>query len=166
VNKRISWDELFMGAARLYARRCACLHYQVGVVFMRDSRILSAGYNGPPRHEPNCSDAGVGCAKEDTDGKRLPAGSGLCRGAHAEMNAVMNAAKEGVNLKGSSVYCTYSPCWDCAKHLSNLEIAEFVYEIEYKEEEGRRAIALLKRRGIKVRNFVPTNINTLSKEGN
>lgn len=151
IRKRISWDELFMSMVRLYSRRSVCKYYKIGVVFVRDSRILCAGYNGPPRHEPHCIE--VGCAKEDKNGKRLPAGSGLCRGAHAEMNALVNANIEHVELTGSTVYCISSPCYDCAKHLIGFGIKEFVFEKEYKEAEGRKAMELLKRRGVKMRQF-------------
>ncbi len=151
AKKRISWDELFMSIVRLYSKRSACKYYKVGVVFVRDHRILCAGYNGPPKNEPHCIE--VGCAKEDENGKRLPAGSGLCRGAHAEMNAIVNANIEHVELNGSTVYCTYSSCYDCAKHLIGLGVKEFIFEKEYKEKEGKKAMELLKRRGVKVRQF-------------
>lgn len=143
---RITWDELFMAIARLYAKRSTCKYFKVGVVFVRNNRILTAGYNGPPKGEPHCEE--VGCQKEDTYGNRLPAGSGLCRGAHAEMNAIANASTEGVNLSGSTVYCTYSPCFDCAKVLVNLGIVGFVYSSDYPEKENLMAIELFQRRGV------------------
>lgn len=149
---RISWDELFILVTRLYARRSACKHFRVGVVFARGSRILSAGYNGPPKNEPHCVE--VGCAKEDENGKRLPAGSGLCRGAHAEMNTIANASAEGVDLEGSSIYCTYSPCYDCAKVLVNLGIRRYIFENDYKDEgDESLAIQLFKRHNIEVKKF-------------
>ena len=146
--ERISWDELFMGIAVLYSRRSVCRHFEVGVVIAKEKHILSAGYNGPPSGEPHCKE--VGCAKEDSRGKRLPASSGLCRGAHAEMNAIANATLHGVNLAGSSIYCIYSPCYDCAKILTNLGIKEFVYLKDYKDENPK-AKELFERRGIKIR---------------
>lgn len=146
MNKRISWDELFMKVTQLYAQRSACKHFKVGVVFARNKRILSAGYNGPPINEPHCFK--VGCAKEDKHGNRLPAGSGLCRGAHAEANAIANASFEGINLRGSTVYCIYSPCYDCAKVLVNLGIKEFVYLKEYGDENKNFAKELFKRHHI------------------
>ncbi len=155
---RISWDELFMKITQLYGQRSSCKHFKVGVVFVRGNRILSAGYNGPPIGEVHCTE--VGCAKEDDDGNRLPAGSGLCRGAHAEMNAIANASTEGVMLDGATVYCTYSPCYDCAKVLVNLGIRKYFYEISYNDENSR-AIELFDRHKIKVRKF---NLDKHSKE--
>jgi len=146
---RITWDELFMKVAELYSQRSTCKHFKVGVVFVRGNRILTAGYNGPPTGEPHCEE--VGCQKEDISGRRLPAGSGLCRGAHAETNAIANASKEGVNLSGSKVYCTYSPCFDCSKVLVNLGVTEFVCSDEYPEKENAMAMQLFQRRGISVR---------------
>lgn len=152
VNGRLRKSELYLLQVRAYAMRSACINYKVGAIFVRGDRILAGGYNGPPRNEPNCNE--VGCAKRDGNDGILPAGSGLCRGAHAEMNALVNASAEGADLEGTKVYCTFSPCFDCAKHLVNLGIREFVYEIEYKEPEGQRAIELLKRRNIAVKKLV------------
>lgn len=149
--KRIDWDTLFMFQVRAYAMRSACLKYKVGAVFTRDNRVLTGGFNGPPRGEPNCCD--VGCAKVKSNGDFISAGSGLCRGAHAEMNSLVNACLGGVDLSKSTVYCSFSPCLDCAKHLVNLGIVRFVYEVEYTEDEGKRATTLLKRRGISVVQF-------------
>ncbi|MEW5907958.1 MAG: dCMP deaminase family protein [Patescibacteria group bacterium] len=151
MKRRLTKDEMFMEQARVYAKRSACLQFQVGIVFVKDDVVITGGYNGPPRGEPNCCE--VGCAKLDKTGKRLPAGSGQCRGAHAEMNAIVNAAAREGGLKNSRVYCAMSSCYDCAKHLVGLPITEFVYEKKYDEKEGNKAIALLKRRKVKVRQF-------------
>ena len=150
-TERIDYDTLFMLQVRAYSMKSACINYKVGTVFVRDDRVLGGGFNGPPRKEPNCCD--VGCAKCDKNGKMLPAGSGLCRGAHAEMNSMANACIGGVNMSKATVYCTFSPCWECAKHLVNLGIKRFVYEIEYDEEEGKKAIDLLRRRGVEMVQF-------------
>lgn len=155
---RIGFDELFMWIARLYSMRSACLHYKVGVVFVKGNRIISAGYNGPARGEAHCNE--VGCAKLGVGGKKLPAGSGLCRGAHAEINAVYNAAALGIAMEGTKIYCTYHPCYTCAKHLVNLGITEFVYERDYDgKEEVQRATELFMRRGILLRKFsIPDDV--------
>jgi len=142
-----SWDDIGIGVVRLYADKSHCEYYKVGAVFFRDKRQLSVGYNGPSSGEDHCDE--VGCVKE-INGKKLPSGSGLCRGAHAEMNAVANAAAEGISIKGTRIYCTYSPCYECAKVLANIPITEFIYEKEYKED-GSKALELFARRGIVVR---------------
>jgi len=147
---RPTWDETFMEVARVFARRSACKHYQVGAVFVRGKNLLQVGYNGPTKGLNNhCIE--IGCAKE-INNRMLPAGSKMCRGAHAEMNAIANAASLGVNLSNSTVYCAWSPCYDCAKHLVNLGIVEFVYADEYKEEFPQ-VKELFKEAGIKLRQF-------------
>lgn len=152
MSQRISWDELFVRIISLYGERSVCKHFQVGVVFVRNNRILCAGYNGPPKGEPHCSD--VGCAKEDGKGNRLPTNSGLCRGAHAEMNAIANANIEHVSLEGATVYCTYSPCDDCSKILVNLGIKEFIFEKWYRDgQEDDAAMARFRRHRIVVKKY-------------
>ena len=125
---RPSWDEMFLGMAGLLAQRSVCLHYQVGAVIARGNRFLSGGYNGPPAGEVHCSE--VGCAKE-VDGKKLPPGSGKCRGAHAELNAIANAAREGVKIEGAEIFVTYRPCYICAKTIINAGIKTVTYEKDY-----------------------------------
>ena len=142
-------DEVAMETAETWAKMSHCLHYQVAAVFIGEGkRVLAIGYNGPPKGQPHCDE--VGCAKE-VDGKMLPPGSSLCRGAHAEMNGIGNAAANGVALANCLVYCTYSPCYDCAKHLVNLRIKEFIYKIRYEGKEGDKALELFQSAKIPVR---------------
>ncbi len=147
-EKRPSRDVNFMKKALLCAEMSVCKHFKVGVVFVRDKIDLADGYNGPPAGEAHCIE--VGCQKEDKNGNRLPAGSGKCRGAHAEINAITNANKTGTILEGATVYCTFSPCFECAKALVNLRIKEFVYLKEY-EDDQNYAKELFKRQNILVR---------------
>lgn len=170
MGKRIDWDTLYMLQVRAYAMRSSCLNYNVGAIFTKDNTLLTGGYNGSPAGEPNCCE--VGCAKKRKDGIIMPAGSGLCRGAHSEMNSIANACLSGISLKDATVYCTFSPCWECAKHLVRARITRFVYEIEYKEEEGQKALDLLRRRGVEIKHFVFDesvleefkNFNAIAKE--
>ncbi|MFH1175380.1 MAG: dCMP deaminase family protein [bacterium] len=144
---RMEWDNLFMEIVRLYSKRSVCKHFKVGAVFVRNKRILSAGYNGSPKGEVHCIE--VGCAKEDENGKRLPYGSGRCRGAHAEMNAIANASSEHVSLESATVYCTFSPCYDCSKILANLGIKKYVFDTHYPDED-QEAMKLFRRQGIEI----------------
>ena len=146
-----SWDDTAMGVVKLYAERSHCKYYQVGAAFYKGDQLLAVGYNGPTRGDDHCDE--VGCAKE-IDGVKQPSGSGECRGAHAEMNAVTNAAGIGTpGLKGSRIYCTYSPCSDCAKHLRNLGITEFIYELEYDGSDVAKAFELFAKAGIAMRQY-------------
>lgn len=114
---RPSWDETFIRMAEVLAERSVCRHYKVGAVMAKDKRFLTGGYNGPVSGEPHCTE--VGCAKKDKNGNKLPPGSGRCRGAHAEINAISNAANLGVAVRDATLYITYRPCYDCAKHIVN-----------------------------------------------
>lgn len=142
----LSWEEVFSGTAGLWGQKSKCKYYQIGAVFVRGKQLLQVGYNGPTRGDEHCDE--VGCAKE-VNGAMMPPGSKLCRGAHAEMNGIVNAAKNGTNLSGCDVYCEYSPCYDCAKHLNNLGIKAFYYVRCY-EEEFPQVSRLFARVGIKL----------------
>ena len=148
-KRKISWDDTAMEVVEVYEKRSHCKWFKVGAVFYRGNRLLAVGYNGPPRGEPHCDE--VGCAKV-VKGKRLPSSSGLCRGAHAEMNAIANAASEGVSLKNARFYCTYTPCYDCAKVLVNLPIVGYVYKEVY-PDEAPKVFELFKRQGIIIQKF-------------
>jgi dCMP deaminase len=141
-----SWQETFLKIVKDWGDRSKCQHYQIGAIFVRDKIVIMSGYNGPSAGDEHCNE--VGCAKE-VNGAMIPPGSKLCRGAHAEMNAIAIAAKHGINLSGTDVYCEYSPCYDCAKHLNTLGIKAFYY-IKCYEEEFSQVSRLFARVGIKL----------------
>ena len=104
MPERASWDEYFMNIARVVASRSTCDRKFVGAVIVRDKTILSTGYNGSIRGMPHCAE--VGHMMED----------GHCVATiHAESNAIIQAAKNGVSIDGASIYVTASPCWNCFK---------------------------------------------------
>lgn len=121
--KRPSWDEYFMEIARLVASRSTCLRRQVGAVMVKDKNILATGYNGTPSGIRHCSE--VGCLRQEMN---VPSGERheLCRGLHAEQNAIIQAAKHGVNIDGATLYCTHSPCIICSKMLINSGVKRIV----------------------------------------
>lgn len=120
---RPTWDEYFMEIARLVASRSTCLRRQVGAVMVKDKYILATGYNGTPSGIRHCSE--VGCLREQMN---VPSGERheLCRGLHAEQNAIIQAAKHGVNIDGATLYCTHSPCIICGKMLINSGVKRIV----------------------------------------
>jgi dCMP deaminase len=134
---RPSFDEYFMEIARLVSKRSTCLRRKVGCVVVREKRILSTGYNGAPAGLPHCAD--VGCLRE-----RLGVNPGerheLCRGLHAEQNAIIQAALHGVSIKGSTLYCTNFPCSICMKMIINAGIEKVVYLDGYPDELSRRLL--------------------------
>lgn len=113
-----------MDITRLVARRSTCLRRQVGAVMVKDKNILATGYNGTPRGIRHCSE--TGCLREQLN---VPSGERheLCRGLHAEQNAIIQAASHGVKISDSVLYCTDSPCIICTKMLINAGIRKVVY---------------------------------------
>ena len=133
VSGRPSWEIYFMRISRLVASRSTCLRRQVGAVIVREKRILATGYNGAPNNTPHCFELPGGCLRE---ARNIPSGQRqeLCRGLHAEQNAILQAAAFGVSLKGSDIYCTHQPCITCAKMLINSGILRVVYLGDYPDE--------------------------------
>jgi dCMP deaminase len=123
IHPRASWDEYFMSIAQVVATRSTCPRKYVGAVIVRNRTILSTGYNGSIRGMPHCSD--VGHMMED----------GHCVATiHAEANAIIQAARNGVNIDGATCYVTASPCWLCFKHLANAGIVRIVYGEFYRDD--------------------------------
>ena len=130
-TKRPGWDEYFMEITRLVAKRSTCLRRHVGAVLVKDKMILATGYNGAPKGLPHCLD--IGCLREELG---VPSGERheLCRGLHAEQNAIIQAAYHGVSIQGATLYCTNHPCIICTKMLINAGIVKFIYEAGYPDE--------------------------------
>jgi dCMP deaminase len=123
MMNRPTWDEYFMEIARLVASRSTCLRRQVGAVMVKDKNILATGYNGTPSGIRHCAE--VGCLRQQLN---VPSGERheLCRGLHAEQNAIIQAAKHGTNIDGATLYCTHSPCIICSKMLINSGVKRIV----------------------------------------
>jgi len=130
-NQRPDWDEYFLDIAALVARRSTCLRRNVGAVLVRERRILSTGYNGAPTGLRHCLD--IGCLRVQL---QIPSGERheLCRGLHAEQNAIIQAALHGVSIAGATLYCTNQPCGICAKMIINAGIVHVVVRDGYSDE--------------------------------
>ncbi len=135
--ERPSWDEYFMKIARLVAERSTCLRRRVGAIIVRDKRIISTGYNGAPRGVAHCLD--TGCLREQ---RGIPSGERqeLCRGAHAEQNAIIQAASAGTSMEGATMYSTTAPCSTCAKMIINAGIRRLVLGERYPDSLGEALI--------------------------
>ncbi len=133
ISERPSWDVYFLRIARLVAQRSTCLRRQVGAVIVRENRMLATGYNGAPVGIPHCFQLKTGCLRE---AQNIPSGQRqeLCRGLHAEQNAILQAAAFGVSLKGGDCYCTHQPCVTCAKMLINAGIKRVVFLGDYPDD--------------------------------
>ncbi|MEF9841220.1 MAG: cytidine/deoxycytidylate deaminase family protein [Raoultibacter sp.] len=135
---RPSWDEYFMKLATEVASRTTCLRRAVGAIIVKDRRILSTGYNGVPTGIRHCDE--VGCLREQLG---VPSGQRheICRGLHAEQNAIIQAARYGTNIEGASIYITTQPCIVCAKMIINAGITEIVYQNPYPDELAQEMLA-------------------------
>ena len=125
---RPSWPEYFMTIAEMVAKRSTCLRRHVGAVLVKKKRILATGYNGAPAGLKHCEE--VGCIRQNGS---IPSGERheLCRGLHAEQNAIIQAAYHGISIAGSTLYCTNKPCVICSKMLINAGIVKIIYEKGY-----------------------------------
>lgn len=128
--KRPSWDDYFMEMTKLTATRSSCLRRHVGAVLVKDTRVIATGYNGAPAGVTHCEV--TGCLRQKLN---VPSGERheLCRGLHAEQNAIIQAALYGVSTEGATLYCTTNPCSICTKMIINAKITKIVYE-EYYED--------------------------------
>ena len=131
ADHRPSWDEYFMTLANEVATRTTCLRRAVGAIIVKDRRILATGYNGVPTGITHCSEAG--CLRQQLN---VPSGQRheICRGLHAEQNAIIQSARYGIDIEGSSIYITTEPCVVCAKMLINAGIKEIVFAQGYPDK--------------------------------
>jgi dCMP deaminase len=130
---RVDWHQYFMNIANEVATRSTCDRKHVGAVIVRDKTILSTGYNGSVRGLPHCDDAGH--MMEDNH---------CVATIHAESNAIIQAARNGVRLEGADIYVTASPCWNCFKMLANSGIKNIYYGEFYRDDRIFNAAKKLK----------------------
>ena len=146
MTERANWEQYFMNIAKEVATRSTCDRKHVGALIVRDKTILSTGYNGSIRGMPHCDD--VGHMMED----------GHCVATiHAETNAILQAAKNGVMINGAEVYITASPCWPCFKMLANAGIKKIYYGEFYRDQ---RIFDVASKIGIELIN-IPVDQKTL-----
>lgn len=143
---RPSWDEYFMMIAEVVSTRGNCVKRRVGAIVVRDKQILSTGYNGTPKGIANCCDGGCprGLAMADSGASLTE-----CIALHAEENAIIQAAVNGVSIKGGTLYCTLCPCQFCARAIINAGIVEVVYQNGYVSDA--MTVKLFETAGVKLR---------------
>ena len=123
MHERASWDEYFMAIATQGATRATCDRKHVGAVIVRDKSILATGYNGSVRGLGHC----------DEEGHLLEDGH-CVRTIHAEANAIVQAARNGVRIEGGTIYVTASPCWGCFRMIANAGLVKIVFGEFYRDE--------------------------------
>ncbi len=136
--ERPDWDHYFMQIASVVATRSTCMRRNVGALLVLNKRILTTGYNGTPSGLKHCRE--VGCVREQMN---VPSGERheLCRGLHAEQNAIIQAAIHGVAINGSILYCTHYPCAVCAKMLVNAGVRSLVLAGNYPDDLAKELFA-------------------------
>jgi len=135
---RPSWNDYFMEITTLVSTRSTCIRRNVGAVIVRDKHILTTGYNGSPQSTPHCTD--IGCLRD-----KLKIKSGerheLCRGIHAEQNAIIQAAVCSTSIKDSVLYCTHHPCSLCVKMIINAGIKKVYFHEGYPDDLAKELAA-------------------------
>jgi len=144
-------DEYFLKIASVVAERSTCRRHHIGAVAVRDKHILTTGYNGAPSGLKDCLE--LGCLRDEMN---IPSGERqeICRGIHAEQNVIIQAALHGVNLEGSTIYATHTPCVLCAKMLVNAKIERFISFGKYSDDTF---VDLFREAGIEVDINLTTN---------
>lgn len=144
-------DHYFMNIALVVATRSTCIRRRVGAVIIQGKQIVSTGYNGAPQGMDHCLD--IGCAREG-----IPSGtrSELCRGAHAEQNAINFAARYGIAIGGATLYTTHLPCSWCAKSIVNAGILRVVYLHDYPDPASKGILGTIEFE--QLRDFKPLSI--------
>ena len=141
---RPDWDDYFMEMAEVAKTRSTCLRRKVGAVIVKNKRMLATGYNGAPSGTAHCLD--VGCIREK---QGIPSGERheLCRGLHAEQNAIIQAAYHGVSIEGATLYATLQPCVLCAKMIINAGIKKIIFKGMYPDA---LSLAMLEEAGLEL----------------
>jgi dCMP deaminase len=139
MTERPSWDQYFLTITRQVAERSTCKRAKVGAVIVHDKNILATGYNGAPAGLAHCTE--VGCLIYES---KTPSGDieeNCYRTIHAEINAIAQAAKNGVSIRDAAIYVTHTPCIHCMKVLINTGIKQIFYERDYKATTVRDLLA-------------------------
>lgn len=156
---RPSWDEMFMKIAFILTERSSCLNSQIGAVLVtEDNDVISTGYNGSPINLPNCTDLGICARKQDPfyeSGKNLH----LCNAVHAEINALLLAAKNGHQTRKAKLYCTHQPCKECAKQIVNAGISRVLFAMPY--QNNPNAVGIMVQGGVQVQQMNPLIVDKI-----
>lgn len=142
------WDKRFMELTELVGTWASCYRRKVGAVIVKDKRVMTTGYNGAPAGISSCVERGE-CLREKM---HIPSGTHAetCYAAHAEQNAIIQAARYGINIDGATLYCTHQPCVICAKMIINAGIKRVVYKEGYPDEFS---MELFKEAGTKINKY-------------
>ena len=122
--QRKDWNSYFLDLAKVISTRATCDRLLVGAVIVENHRILATGYNGSLPRAPHCDDVG-----------HLMVHGHCKRTIHAEINAIAQAASNGISIKDSTIYITHSPCLECFKSIVASGIRRIYFDIPYRLDE-------------------------------
>ncbi len=139
--KRPPWEQYFLNLAKVVRERSNCLRQQVGVVLVKNKRIIATGYNGTPAGIKNCFDGGCKrCSHRHSNKMKVNERKDLCICVHAEENALLQSAFHGVSSKDAIMYSTIAPCAQCAKSIINAGVAKVVYSAGHTDDFGLKLL--------------------------
>jgi dCMP deaminase len=138
MSNRPSWDDYFLRLADVVKTRSNCIRMAVGVVIVKDKRIIATGYNGTPAGVANCIDGGCQrCLDRHENRLKKNERKDLCICIHAEENALLQSAYHGASTKGATLYSTIAPCLQCAKAIVNSGVSAIIYSEDHSDSMGR-----------------------------
>ena len=135
MSKKLSWDEYYLLIAKVISTRSTCFSPAKGAVIVANKSIVSTGYNGAPKGIADCK-YDIGFCKKKKEGFASGEGHHVCLALHAEANAIVQAAKNGIKIENATMYCTHKPCFDCAKLIINSGISKIIYEFDYPDNSS------------------------------
>ena len=135
MESRKDKDQYFADICKVVSHRATCLKLHVGAVIVKDGMIVSTGYNGAPKHMDHCETC-LRMERNISHGEHYE----ICRSVHAEQNAIIQAAVNGVSVKGATMYCTHTPCYICAKMIINAEIEKVHVQTRLDIKDGEEAL--------------------------
>ena len=141
-DPRPDWDHYFMEIAETVKSRSSCMSPKKGALIVKDKQILSTGYNGTPRNVSHCTAGSCERCSLRHQGKIKSADytSAICICAHAEENAIVQAANTGASTKGATIYTTFTPCNMCARMIINAGIKEVIAKVKYPDDVGTKLL--------------------------
>ena len=147
---KISWNQYFIELAQLVSKKGSCIKRQVGAVIIKDNMIISTGYNGTPRGVRNCNEGGCERCSNPANTSGMNYHECLC--VHAEENAIVQAAYQGISTKGATLFTSLCPCLYCAKSIANAGIKKVFYNEEFTMDEA--TIRLFNEAGVQIERYV------------
>ena len=145
VKIRPSWDEYFLGMLPAVSARASCDRGRSSAILVRNNRILSTGFVGAPTGLPDCYEAGhllINRLDTNIDGTIISDSIHCTRTFHAEMNAILSCAKEGVSTIGATMFCTMVPCITCGMAIIQASIIRVVALNRYQKDQTTRDMFL------------------------